>query len=190
MKCLSLKMNKKILIAKISSVFGIKGEVKIIAYLEDVLSIEKYEIFSANGDKFEIKISNKNKTIIGTSNGDPIIIAKIKGIDDRTAAENLRGLELYADRKNFSETDDDEFYYVDLIGLDVVDLENKKIGKVLAVNDHGAGALLEIEFLEKKLPKNYQKIESFSFKNAIFPEVNLKKNFIKIELPEFVSSKS
>jgi 16S rRNA processing protein RimM len=182
-------MNKKILVAKISSVFGIKGEVKIIAYLEDVLNIEKYEIFSANGEKFEIKISNKNKTIIGTSNGDPIIIAKIKGVDDRTAAEKMRGLDLYASREDFSKTKEDEFYYVDLIDLDVVDLENKKIGKVLAVNDHGAGAFLEIEFLEKKLPKNYQKIESFSFKNEIFPEVNLQKNFIKIELPEIVSVK-
>ncbi len=179
----------KILIAKINSVFGIKGEVKIIAYLEDVLNIEKYEIFSANGEKFEIKISNKNKTIIGSSGGNPIIIAKIKGVDDRTSAEKLRGLELFTNRQNFAQAKQDEFYYVDLIGLDVVDLQNKKIGKVLAVNDHGAGAFLEIEFIEKELPKNYQKIESFSFKNKIFPEVNLAENFIKIDLPEIIAIK-
>lgn len=180
----------KILIAKINSVFGIKGEVKIIAFLEDALNIEKYEIFSASGEKFEIKISNKNKTVVGFSGGDPIIIAKIKGVEDRNAAEKLRGLELFTNRENFSKTDEDEFYYVDLIGLDVVNSENEKIGKVLSVNDHGAGTFLEIEFIDKKfIPENYQKIESFSFKNAIFPEVNLKKNFIKIELPEFISVK-
>lgn len=177
-------MTKKILIGKVNSVFGIKGEVKIITYSSDPLKIEKYPLFDAEGNSLKIKISNKNKAVIGTSNGDPILIVRIDGINDRNAAEKLRGQEIFANRADFEDTSDDEFYYVDLIGLDVVDMNSKKIGKVLNVSDHGAGGIIEIEFNAENLPENYDKIENFSFKNQIFPEVNLQKNFIRIDLPE------
>ncbi len=183
------KMSKKILIAKITTVFGIKGEVKIVVYSDNPLQLETYSLFDSKGKEFKIKISNKNKSVIGTSSGDPIIMARIEGVNDRNEAEKLRGVELFADRKDFDKTNEDEFYYVDLIGLDVIDMNSKKIGKVLNVFEHGAGGIVEIEFNEKCLPKNYQKIENFSFRNAIFPEVNLAKNFIRIDVPEVVDLK-
>jgi 16S rRNA processing protein RimM len=181
--------NKNIVIAKITSVFGIKGEVKMVVYCDDVLNIEKYALFDANGREFKVKISNKNKTVIGSTNGDPIIIAKIEGVNDRNESETLRGVELLTNRKNFKKTAKDEFYYVDLIGLKVVDKESKKLGVVLNVFDHGAGGILEIEFDEKNLPKNYGKIENFPFKNEFFPEVNIEEGFILIDLPEVVIGK-
>jgi 16S rRNA processing protein RimM len=182
-------MSKKITIAKIISVFGIKGEVKIAVYSDDVLNIEKYPLFDSAGRSLKVKISNKNKAVVGTASGDPIVIAKIEGVNDRNESEKLRGAELFAERKNFAKTSKDEFYYVDLIGLDVIDEKSKKIGRVINVFDHGAGGILEIEFDAKSLPKNYNKIENFSFKNAIFPEVNLEEKFIRIDLPEIVSLK-
>lgn len=182
-------MSKKITIAKITTVFGIKGEMKMVVYSDNPQNIEKYQLFDAAGREFKVTISNKNKTVIGNANGNPIMIVKIAGIDDRNQAEALRGVELFTDRKNFGKAKKDEFYYVDLIGLDVIDENSKKIGKVLDVLDHGAGGVLEIKFDKKSLPKNYQEIESFSFKNEIFPEVNLEENFIKILLPEIVSEK-
>ena len=183
-------MTKKILIAKVSSVFGIKGEVKIIVYSSDPQQIEKYSLFDASGTPLKLKITNKNKIAIGNnSSGDPILIARIEGVDDRNKAETMRGFEIFADRKDFPKAKSDEFYYVDLIGLDVVDAESKKIGKVLTVNDFGAGGMIEIEFNEAD-PKNHlEKIENFPFKNAIFPEVNLEENFIRFMMPEFVKVK-
>lgn len=180
---------KKILIAKITTVFGIKGEVKIVVYSQDPTQIENYTLYDAHGKEFKVTISNKNKTIIGTSSGDPIMIARIEGVNDRNESEKLRGVELYANREDFDETDGDEFYYVDLIGLDVVDMDSKKIGKVLNVSEHGAGGILEIKFDKKSLPANYEEVENFSFKNSIFPEVNLAKKFIRIDLPEVVDLK-
>lgn len=173
---------KKILIGKITTVFGIKGEVKIVVYSQDPTQIEGYNITDAQGNEYKITISNKNKTVIGTSNGDPIIIARIDGVNDRNASEKLRGVELYANRDDFAETDEDEFYYVDLIGLDVIDMNSKKIGRVLNVSEHGAGGIIEIKFADKT-------IDNFPFKNAIFPEVNLAKNFIRFDAPEVVDLK-
>lgn len=180
------KMTKKILIGKIISVFGIKGEVKIISYCGEPQQIENYSLFDEKENPLKLKISNKNKAVIGTSNGDAILIAKLDGISDRNAAEKLRGTEIFTNRDDFEGADENEFYYVDLIGLDVIDMKSKKIGKVLSVSDHGAGGIIEIEFDSETPQKNYEKIENFSFKNQIFPEVSLKGGFVRIDLPEVV----
>jgi len=176
----------KILIAKVISAFGIKGEVKIISYAENAQKVEKYDLFDAKGNSLKLKISNKNKTIIGSdASGNAILIAKIEGVNDRNVSETLRGTDIFTNRDNFEKTKKDEFYYVDLIGLDVVDMESKKIGKVLSVNDFGAGGMVEVEFDEADAKSNREKIENFPFKNAVFPEVDLEKNFIRIDMPEF-----
>ncbi len=172
-------MSKKILIAKVSSPFGIKGEVKIITYCEDHLNIEKYPLTDAEGNEIKLKISNKNKTVIGTSSGNSIVIAKIDGVNDRNASELMRNVEIFANRADFPPTAKDEFYYSDLIGLDVVDMSSKKIGKVINVLDYGAGGVIDIKFEDDRR-------ENFSFKNQIFPEVNLEKNFIRMEEVEMV----
>ena len=182
-------MSKKILIGKVNSVFGIKGAVKVISFCQDPIQIENYPLFDEKGNAIKLKISNKNKAIIGTSGfGNAILIATIEGVTDRTQAEKLRGLELFVDRENLDETDEDEFYYVDLIGLDVVNAESKKIGKVINVQDFGAGGMIEIEFTEEfckaNADKKIGKIENFPFKDETFPEINLKKGFIKMEMPE------
>jgi len=182
-------MSKKILIAKVTKVFGIKGEVKIVVYSNQPQNIENYPLFNDKGEEMKLKFSNKNKTIIGTSAGNPIMIAKIDGVNDRTAAEALSGMEIYVNREDLGDINDDEFYYVDLVGLDVIDENSQKIGKVLNVLEYGAGELLEIEFDIKNLPKNYQKVANFPFKNEIFPKVSIKEGFVQMVLPEIVDEK-
>ncbi len=181
--------SKKVLIGKIISAFGIKGEVKILSYLDNPLKIEKYKIFDALGNSLSIKISNKGKAAIGSnSSGEAVLIAKIDGVLDRTAAEKLRGTDLYADRKNFPSTKSDEFYYADLVVLDVIDMSSKKIGKVLNVLDYGAGGIIEIEFDEINPEISEEKIESFSFRDEIFPEINLEAGFLRIDPPEIAAA--
>lgn len=175
-------MSKKVLIAKVSAPFGIKGEVKVIIYSNNHLNLEKYHLYSASGEEIKLKISNKNKTVIGTSNGDPIVIAKIDGINDRNASELARNMEIFANRQDFAPTKKDEFYYSDLIGLEVINMNLEKMGKVINVLDHGAGGVIEIKFTDNRT-------ENFSFKNQIFPEVNLEKNFIRMEDVEMIGEK-
>ena len=181
-------MTNKILIGKVTTVFGIKGEVKILSYCQNPADIEKYSLFDKNGNVVKLKISNKNKAIIGSSaSGGAVLIAKIEGIDNRTQAEFLRNFELFTNRDNFKKIEEeDEFYQVDLIGLTVVDEANAPIGKVLNVLDFGAGTMLEIEFEQENPARNLEKIENFPFKNDFFPEVKIKSRTIKINLPEII----
>ncbi len=180
-------MSKKILIAKVNSIFGIKGEVKLIVYSDEPHNIEKYRLYNSKEEEIKITISNKNKTIVGNSSGNPIVIAKIAGVEDRTTAEKLRGQEFFANRDDFAKTKENEFYYSDLIGLQVIDENNNKIAIVNNVMDFGAGGIIEISFTKPQ--QGFEKIENFSFKNEIFPEVNLKAGFIKMIIPQIIEKK-
>jgi 16S rRNA processing protein RimM len=174
------------LIAKISSAFGIKGEVKILVFSDDPKKLEKYNLFDSKGSPLKLSLRNKNTIVNASSSGGKIVIVKIEGVEDRNKAEEIRGKEIFAERKDFITTKKDEFYIVDLIGLDVVDLSMKKIGKVVEVFDNMGGGVVEVEFDSKSLPKNYNQIENFPFKNDFFPEVDLEKGFIQIDLPEII----
>ncbi|MCB9991607.1 MAG: 16S rRNA processing protein RimM [Rhodospirillales bacterium] len=73
-------------------------------------------------------------------------LAEIGGVNDRDAALELRGTKLWIDRERLPEIDDeDEFYLDDLIGLAVRTADGKDAGKVIAVDNFGAGDLLEIK---------------------------------------------
>ena len=136
------------------------------------------QFFDVSGNKVELKINNKIKSAIATSaNGDAIIIARISGINDRNMAENSRNFEIFTPCENFKETADDEFYYVDLIGLDVLDCQNKKIAKVINIYDFGAGSLVEIEFINKA-PNGFKKVEIFLSKRNL-SRSKYKKGFVK-----------
>ncbi len=175
---------KKILIAKITSAHGIKGEVNVISYCKNEKDLEKFPLIDENNNEIKLKIKSKNKT---DQLGNSMLIAKINGVEDRNAAEKFRNKEIFTDRKNFPKAKKNEFYQVDLIGLDVINEEKNKIGKVLAVLDFGAGAMLEIEFKKEDKSRNLTKIETFPFKNEFFGEVDVEEGFIEIFLPEIVN---
>jgi 16S rRNA processing protein RimM len=73
------------------------------------------------------------------------VIARFAEIADRTAAEALRGTVLTVPRVSLPPLADGEYYHADLIGLPVVDTDGASIGTVVAVENFGAGDILEIE---------------------------------------------
>lgn len=73
------------------------------------------------------------------------VIVEVEGVRDRTEAEFLRGLRLYVPRERLPEPAEEEYYHVDLIGLEARDEAGGHLGRVVAVQDFGAGELLEIE---------------------------------------------
>lgn len=178
-------MSKKVLIAKIISARGIKGEVKIMYFGDDVKNLEKYQIFDAKNQQFIIKLINKSAIGFNAS-GDKIIVAKIAGIEDRNQAELLRGIELFTERKNFSKTNKNEFYIADLIGLKVFNLQKQEIGKIINVFNRGSATAIEIEFLDNFIPTGFQKIDNFPFKNDFFPQVDVESGNVVFEAPELV----
>jgi ribosomal 30S subunit maturation factor RimM len=65
-----------------------------------------------------------------------------------------------------------------------IDLQNKKIGAVTAINDFGAGGLVEIKFDDEKYNKN--QINNFAFTHKIFPEVDIAKGYLIFDMPDIV----
>lgn len=72
-------------------------------------------------------------------------VAKLDGINDRSAAEALRGSLVEVDRSALPPLEQGEYYHVDLIGLPAVDANGQEVGRVTSVENYGAGDLLEIE---------------------------------------------
>ena len=182
-------INKKadnILIGKITAAHGIKGQVKITSFAQNPADIAEYpNIFDKKQNSFPI-------TSISSPQGkkQDVFIVKIAGTDNRNDAEDLIGTELFIERGQLPEAEDNEFYYVDLIGLKVIDAERKEIGKVINVHDFGAGGIIEVEFNDKqneneKKTKTSQS-EFFPFNDSFVPEVNLEKGFLQLDISQIV----
>ena len=72
------------------------------------------------------------------------LVATLKGIATREEAERLNGIELYVAREKLPDTDEDEYYHADLIGLAAVNAANEPLGRVIAIHNFGAGDIIEI----------------------------------------------
>ena len=130
-------MTNRICIAKIATAHGIKGLVKLHVFADDETLANGILFTSESGDK-TLSLKLKNQTA-------KYWLAEVEGITDRTDAEKLRGTELYIDKENLPDADEDEFYIADLIGLACIDKSKKHIGKIIAVENFGASDLLEIQ---------------------------------------------
>ena len=123
---------------RIGAAHGIKGEVRIQSFTEEPLALRTTVRSRPTGRASMIEI----ETARATTN---VLVARLKGVTDRTAAEKLNGVELYVDRDKLPPTeDDDDFYHADLIGLDARLGDGTVLGKVTAIPNFGAGDLLEV----------------------------------------------
>jgi len=131
-------MSNRILMAQVGSAHGIRGEVRVKAFGEDPLALADFgTLVSENGQTYRI-------TNLRPAKGQ-MLVARFKGIGDRTAAEALNGTKLYIDREQLPEPDEDEFYLTDLIGCTAVNENAETVGRVVAVPNFGAGDLLDLE---------------------------------------------
>jgi 16S rRNA processing protein RimM len=72
------------------------------------------------------------------------VVALAEGVADRTAAEALRGARVFVSRAGFPKTADDEFYWIDLIGLTVVNQQGEALGEVVGLIDTGPHSVLRV----------------------------------------------
>src|SRR4051812_28304504 len=117
---------------------GVRGAVRVKSFTgkpEDVGAYGPVED-EAGARRFELRV-------VGASRG--AVIATLKGVEDRNAAEALKGTRLYVARATLPPADEDEFYHADLIGLVAVLPDGGTFGRVRAVHAFGAGDSLEIE---------------------------------------------
>jgi 16S rRNA processing protein RimM len=160
-----------VLLGRIGAAHGIRGEVLVASFTEAPENIAAYgPLTDAAGVRaFEISIVRK------TEKG---IVARIKGVGSRTAAEALLGTELFVARARLPATADDEFYHADLIGLEAVSPDGRNIGIVVAVENYGAGDLLEIR------TAGSTRTELVPFTDAFVPDIDIARRRAVVILPE------
>ena len=127
---------RQVTLAAIVGAHGVTGEVRLKLFGQGIESLKAYGSFVANGRTLTLK------TLRPGPNG---AVARFAEISDRTAAEALRGTALAVPRSALPPLEPGEFYHVDLIGLPCVTEAGEALGHVVAVENFGAGDILEIE---------------------------------------------
>jgi 16S rRNA processing protein RimM len=126
-----------VLLALVLSAHGLKGEVKLKIFTETPEAIKSYGAL-ISGDGRQIEVSSLRAVKGGEA------LAQLKGFCDRSAAESLDGQYLYVPRSALPDPGEEEFYHADLIGLRAEDESGKVLGKIVGVQNFGAGDLIEI----------------------------------------------
>jgi 16S rRNA processing protein RimM len=163
--------NDRVLLGYIAGAHGIRGEVLVKSYTDDPADIAAYGPLSDEAGTRTIAFTKARVATKG-------VIAKVDGVEDRNGAEALKGARLYVDRALLPAPDDDEFYYADLIGLDVVTTDGTTIGTVVAIQNYGAGDLVEYRLAGSK------RTELLPFNEIFVPDVDLDARRITVVLPE------
>ncbi len=127
---------RRIALAAVAGAHGIKGEVRLKLFTENADSLGRHEkLFVGGAERRLLAVGESGKTVI----------ARIEGVSDRSAAEALRGELVEISRSDLPPLGENEYYHADLIGLPAWDRDGKPAGSVVAVENYGAGDLLEIE---------------------------------------------
>ena len=115
-----------------------KGEVKVKAFTAEPENCVTYGPLLDEAGKVVLTPQSSRPVKDGLA----VIAPEVK---TREQAEALKSTKLYVPRNALPDPDEDDFYYTDLIGLDVKTTDGKRIGKVAAVHEFGAGDMLEIK---------------------------------------------
>ena len=128
---------RRICLGVVTGPQGVQGAVRIKPFTEVPENVARYGPVEdeAGERRFELRL-------IGTAKG--VVIVRVSGVESRDQAETLRGLRLYLPRAALPETEPDEYYHADLIGLEAVLEDGTPVGRVRAIHDFGAGATLEL----------------------------------------------
>ena len=127
--------DQQVALAAIAGAHGISGEVRLKLFAESADSLKRHG---------QVRVGDRLLTLASLK-GDRTPIARFAEISDRTAAEALRGQLLTVPRSALPPLDEDEYYHADLIGLPCESASGDPLGRVVAVEDFGAGDILEIE---------------------------------------------
>lgn len=127
---------KRIALAAVAGAHGVRGELRLKLFTDSAENLKRY------GTVFVGGVERKLESVRPGPSG---AVARIEGIGDRSAAEALRGSLVEVERSALPPLEEGEYYHADLIGLPCFDREGRELGSVVAVENYGAGDLLEVE---------------------------------------------
>ncbi|MFZ6642461.1 ribosome maturation factor RimM [Undibacterium sp. TC4M20W] len=164
-----------VLVGYISGAFGIHGWVRIRPYSADadaLMSVKTWWLDKPelrDVDRLEVKIQGED------------VVARLVGVPDRNSAEALKGATVHISRKHFPVLASGEFYWLDLIGLQVDNLQGENLGVVRDLMDNGAHPILRVaaaDVPENELAKHERLIP---FVEAFVKEVDQKAGKIQVD---------
>lgn len=130
-----MPVDRPVTLAVITGAHGVTGEVRLKLFGEGVGALKRYRAFNDSALTLE-KLKDDGK---GGA------IARFAEVADRTAAEKLRGTALAVPRSALPPLAEGEYYHADLIGLPAISTTGEALGACIAVENYGAGDVLEIE---------------------------------------------
>jgi 16S rRNA processing protein RimM len=123
-------------LAAIIGAHGIGGEVRLKLFAQSVESLKRYGT---------VQVGERQLTLNNVKAGGGAAIARFAEVRDRTAAERLRGSLVTVPRSALPPLQEGEYYHADLLGLPCQSDAGEQLGTVVAVENFGAGDILEIE---------------------------------------------
>jgi 16S rRNA processing protein RimM len=162
-------MAERVLVGAIAGAHGVRGQVRIKSFTDDPAAVAAYGPLSDESGqrRFDLEVTGQVKGGV---------IARIDGVLDRTAAEALRGLRLYVPRAALPAIEADEYYRVDLIGLRAELADGTAFGRIVDVQNYGAGDVLEIE-------RPGGETELLPFADRVVPVVDLAAGRVVVDPP-------
>jgi 16S rRNA processing protein RimM len=157
-------------VAVVAAAHGLRGVLKLRCFTERPEDVAVYgPLFDRNTRRlFELQV-------IGPAPGG--VLARAEGIEERNAAEALRGTELFVPRSALPELGPDEFYYSDLEGMEALRTDGSHFGVVHGVDNFGAGDLIEV------VADDGRRL-SLPFTRRTVPSIDLARRSLVVEPPE------
>lgn len=151
----------------ITAPHGVQGHVKVKSFLENADSFLVYSPFYTEEGEPAYKVMK-----VLSENKDTLVLS-LEGIQDRTAAEMLKGAHLMIPRAHLPLLQDETFYHTDLIGLQVLSPTHVPLGTVAAVHNFGAGDILEVQIVGGKR-------EMLPFSKDMIPSLDITTGTLKV----------
>jgi 16S rRNA processing protein RimM len=132
-------------VGRIVDAWGIKGGIKVLPFSSDpqaLFSSRRWFLKPPEGAR-GAAVPSLLKVTDAREQGD-VVVATVQEIADRNAAEALKGARVFVSRASFPTAASDEFYWVDLIGLAVINREGQALGTVADLIDTGAHSVLRV----------------------------------------------
>lgn len=127
-----------VIMGRIVAAQGLLGWVKVQTFTEHLDTLIDYDTWQLGNDTHPWR----EFKVVECKPHTKVLVAKLEGISDRTAAEKCKGLLIAVPRSSLPKASEDEYYWSDLIGLNVVNLQGDPLGKVDNLLDMGANDVM------------------------------------------------
>lgn len=162
-----------ILVGIFGAAHGVRGEIRLKSYTGDPLAIADYPRLTDKSGKIKFKLVSARPV------KDDILVVRVEGVADRTAAEKLTNQSIYIARTDLPPADEEEFYHADLLGLRVETREGALIGTIANVLNFGAGDILDVR---PELGDNLL----LPFTKKVVPIVEIANRRVIVDMPDEV----